>query len=82
MSKEIKVNKRIDLRGEVCPYPLVKSKLAMEDIGIGHVLEILVDHLPSVENIPRGMENEGQDILEVGKVSETDWRIVVRKKKE
>jgi TusA-related sulfurtransferase len=82
MPKDIKISKKIDLRGEVCPYTFVKSKLALEDMSVDQVLEITVDHLPAVENVPRSLENEGQEILEVKKVSEKDWKIVVRKRRE
>ena len=76
----MKINKKIDIRGEVCPYTFVKSKLAIEEINPEEVLEICVDHLPAVENVPRSLENEGHNILEVSKISDRDWKIVVRKK--
>jgi NAD-dependent dihydropyrimidine dehydrogenase PreA subunit len=43
------------------------------------VLEIITDHKPATENVPRSMENEGHKVLEVAKLNDTDWRIVVRK---
>lgn len=76
----MKINKRIDIRGDICPYTFVKSKLAINDMNTGGVLEISVDHLPAVENVPRSLEHEGHEILEVKKISDEDWRIVVRKK--
>ncbi|ODS40362.1 MAG: hypothetical protein A7315_08875 [Candidatus Altiarchaeales archaeon WOR_SM1_79] len=76
----MKIDKKIDIRGEVCPYTFVKSKLAIEEINPGEVLEVVVDHLPAVENVPRSLENEGHEILEVSKISDEGWKIVVRKK--
>ena len=76
----MKINKKIDIRGEVCPYTFVKSKLAVEEMNPGEVLEIVVDHLPAVENVPRSLDNEGHEILEVRKISDKDWRIVVRRR--
>ena len=40
-----------DLRGEVCPITLDSSKAFIEKIKKGQVLEILIDHLPALENI-------------------------------
>lgn len=77
-----KVDVEIDLRGEVCPYTFVKSKLALEELEIGQVLRVLVDHLPAVDNVPRSLRNEGQEVLEVKQLNTTDWNIVVRKKVE
>ncbi len=82
MADEIKVDKTIDIKGQVCPYTFVRSKLAIEKMKIGEILEIIVDHKPAIENVPKSMENEGQKVLKVEQLNPTDWRIVVRKEKE
>jgi len=77
----VQIDLEINLKGEVCPYTFVKSKLALEDMDAGQVLRVIVDHLPAVDNVPRSMKNEGQEILEVGPISDTDWHIVIRKQR-
>lgn len=77
---DIKPDKTLDIRGEVCPYTFVKSKLAIEQIKPGQVLEVIVDHLPAIENVPRSMENEGHEVLDVKQISDREWGILVRKK--
>jgi len=81
-TKKIIPNRRIDLKGEVCPYTFVKSKLAMEELRLGEVLEVIVDHEPAVENVPKSMQNEGQKVLTVEKISGADWRMVFKKEIE
>ena len=76
----MKISKCLDLSGEICPMTFVKSKLAIEEINPEEVLEICVNHIPALENVPRSLENEGHKILEVSKISDRDWKIVVRKK--
>ncbi|MFQ5863198.1 MAG: sulfurtransferase TusA family protein [Candidatus Brocadiales bacterium] len=78
-TKDVAPHRKIDLRGEVCPYTFVKSKLALEDMQIGEVLEVIVDHAPAVENVPKSMKNEGQKVLTVDKVNDTDWKMVFKK---
>lgn len=73
------IHQELNLKGEVCPYTFIKSKLAMEEMEVGQVLQVVVDHLPAVENVPRSMENEGQEILRVAQVNPTDWEIVIKK---
>lgn len=73
------VDKELDLKGEVCPYTFVKSKLALEEMEVGQVLQVTVDHFPAVENVPRSMENEGQEVVEVKQINDTDWHIVLKK---
>ena len=79
MSETPETNQEIDLRGEVCPYTFVKSKLALEEMSPGQVLSIIVDHEPATKNVPRSMENEGNEIIGVDKLNDSDWKIVVRK---
>ncbi len=79
---ELKPDKTIDLKGEVCPYTFVKSKLALEEMGLDQVLEIVVDHEPAVENVPKSLKNEGQQVLAVDKINDTDWKILVKKEKD
>jgi TusA-related sulfurtransferase len=75
----MEINSTIDIKGEHCPFTFVRSKLAIEKMSSGEVLEIITDHQPATENVPRSMENEGHKVLEVVKLNDTDWRIVVRK---
>ncbi len=79
---ELKPDKAIDLKGEVCPYTFVKSKLALEEMSLDQVLEVVVDHEPAVENVPKSLKNEGQKILAIDKINDTDWKILVKKEKE
>lgn len=79
-------NKTINLKGEVCPYTFVKTKLALEEMLVGEVLEVIVDHEPAVENVPRSIQNEGQKVLAVEKLNDTGgattWRLVIKKEKD
>jgi TusA-related sulfurtransferase len=76
---EVKIDKKLDIRGEVCPYTLVKSKLAIEDIEVGQVLEILLDYPEAVDNIPKAMLNYGHSVLKVEKINTKEWIIRIRK---
>ena len=82
MVDEFKIDKTLDIRGQVCPYTFVRSKLAIEKMNLGEVLEIILDHRAAVDNVPRSMENEGQKVLKIEQTGEKEWRIVVRKDKE
>ena len=81
VKEEIKVDKEINIKGEVCPYTFVKTKLAIEAMEPGEVLRVIVDHIPATENVPRSLKGEGNEVLDVGQINETDWQIVARKGK-
>lgn len=76
----VRVDEELNLKGEVCPYTFVKSKLALEEMEVGQVLRIVVDHLPATENVPRSMQNEGQEVITVAPLGDFDWEIVIRKR--
>jgi tRNA 2-thiouridine synthesizing protein A len=69
----------LDLRGEVCPYTFVYTRLALEDLPVGAMLAILVDHEPATRNVPRSAREWGQAVDAVEPLGRGVWRIVVRK---
>ena len=75
----IKVDRELDLRGEVCPFTFVKSKLIIEQMNIGEVLKVILDYYPSVENVPKSMKDEYQEVLGVKQVGENLWEVYIRK---
>lgn len=79
---EIKIDNRLNIKGVICPYTLVKSKLAIEDLEVGQVLEILLDYPEAADSIPKAMLNYGHTVLKVEKINSTDWIIQVRKEVE
>ena len=79
MKNEIEIDKEINIKGEVCPYTFVKTKLALEVMEPGQVLRVILDHLPATDNVPRSLKGEGNEVLEVKQINKTDWQIVARK---
>ncbi len=79
--QDIKVDQELDIRGEVCPFTFVKSKLVLEDMKEGEVLKVIIDYPPSAENVPKSMREEGQEVIAVNKVGERLWEILIRKRK-
>ena len=79
MPETIHVDRELDIKGEVCPYTFVRSKLALEEMEKGNVLRVILDYPPATENVPKSMANEGNEVLHVKKVNDTDWEILVRK---
>lgn len=75
----VRADRKIDLKGEVCPYTFVKSLIALEEMEEGQVLRVIVDYLPSAENVPRSLRDEGHEIVDVVQLNDRDWAITVRK---
>ncbi len=75
----MEIARSIDICGEVCPYTYVKAKLALEELEESEILEIILDHIPAVENVPRSMESEGHKVLEVSRIEGEKFRIIIQK---
>ena len=58
----------LDLRGVVCPINFVKTKLKLEEMSPGEVLEIVIDEGEPIANVPRSIKEEGHRIIKVQKV--------------
>ncbi|MFO0751743.1 MAG: sulfurtransferase TusA family protein [Thermodesulfovibrionales bacterium] len=80
--EEGKADKKIDIRGLVCPYTFVKAKIALETMEVGEVLEILLDYEEASRSIPKSMEDHGQKVLKVEKANDSEWVLVIRKETE
>ncbi|HLU68485.1 MAG TPA: sulfurtransferase TusA family protein [Kofleriaceae bacterium] len=74
----------LDLRGEVCPYTFVRTRLALEAMPLGAALAVLVDHEPATRNIPRSAREWGQEVAAVEPVAGGAdlWRITLIKRCE
>jgi TusA-related sulfurtransferase len=75
----ISADKKINIKGLVCPYTFVKAKLAIESMEIGQVLEILLDYEEASRSIPKSMEDHGQKVLLIKKINDSDWVLFIRK---
>jgi len=79
---DVKIDKKLDIRGEVCPYTLVKSKLGVEAIEVGQVIEILLDYPEASNSIPKAMLNYGHSVIKVEKINDKEWIVQVKKEVE
>jgi phosphate transport system ATP-binding protein len=77
--EEPKIDKELNLKGTICPDNFVKAKLALEDLRLGQILKIIVDYEPAVTEVPKAMEFDGHKVLEVKRINQTDWEIVIQK---
>lgn len=79
MSKELAVAQSIDLKGEVCPVPVIKVRDKLKEMKPGEVLEVVCDCPPSKKNLQRLAEREGHEV--VGLIEEGQvFRIYIKKK--
>jgi tRNA 2-thiouridine synthesizing protein A len=69
----------LDLRGEVCPYTFLRTRLALERLPPGALLRVLVDNETSARDVPRSLANAGHEVLTCEPGGAGAWLIVTRK---
>ncbi|CAG0991606.1 Phosphate import ATP-binding protein PstB 3 [Methanosarcinales archaeon] len=77
---DLKIDKEVDLKGNICPYNFVLAKQVLHELSKGNVLKLVVDDPLAVTEVPRGMEADGHKIMSVKQINKKDWEIVIQKK--
>ena len=68
----------INLYGVKCPLNWAKTKVRLEDLERGDVLEVLIDDPKGRRDIPRAAEAEGYAIVTIDEI-DGGWRIAIEK---
>ena len=69
----------LDLRGVICPYNFVKTKLKLESMEQGQVLSVILDAGEPIRNVPPSVTNEGHTILSQEPI-EQSFRVFIRRR--
>jgi TusA-related sulfurtransferase len=70
----------LDLRTTKCPLNFVKTKLALEKLAIGDILEIwILTEGESAINIPKSIAQEGHEICHTRQEPEGLQKLFIRK---
>ncbi len=81
-SAKIEVNKKLDIRGKVCPMTFVYTKLTLEKMDAGEILEVTLDFPAAVENVPTSVKRQKLgDILSIEKLKteKKNWILTIKK---
>lgn len=68
----------LDLRGVICPYNFVKTKLKLEAMEEGQVLSVILDAGDPIRNVPQSVSNEGHTILSQEHIGQS-YRVTIRR---
>src|SRR5207244_12333409 len=68
----------LDLRGVMCPINYVKTKLKLEMMEPGEVLEVWLDAGEPIKNVPQSLRNDGQNVIAEVPV-ESYYKVTVEK---
>ncbi len=63
MTNEIKVHKTLDCTGLLCPMPVVKTKLAIDEMEPGQVLKVIATDKGAKKDFPSYCAETGHTLL-------------------
>lgn len=73
------VTATIDITREVCPMTYVRTKLKLESLVDGAVLEVLLKGSEPLKNVPRSAREEGHEVLTLEARPDGSHRLLIRK---
>lgn len=75
-----KVTSQIDITKEICPMTFVKTKLKLETMGSGDVLEVTLREGEPLLNVPRSVEQDGHKVLDIHREDGDIFKILIERK--
>ena len=70
------MGKQLDVRGEICPYPMMKASEALKKLPQGETLQVLTDHAPALSTIPWEAAKHGYRAT-IERVGSPEWLITL-----
>ncbi|ACZ01191.1 sulfurtransferase TusA family protein [Streptobacillus moniliformis] len=68
----------LDCLGEACPVPLIRTQGKMEELEIGDVLVVSIDHSCAMKNIPEWARKVGHNV-EIEEIDDGEWELIIEK---
>ncbi|MFX1309355.1 MAG: sulfurtransferase TusA family protein [Promethearchaeota archaeon] len=77
-----KIIKKIDIKGHICPMTFVHTKLALEELNKGDILEVELNFLPAIKNVPENCKRQSlAELIEVREINANEeiYELVLKK---
>ena len=74
MSKEYE----LDCMGEACPVPLIRLENKLNELEIGDLVIVQIDHSCAMKNVPEWARKQGHNV-EIEEVDDGEWEVFVEK---
>lgn len=70
---------KLDVRGEMCPYPMLKAVDAMKKLAGREAVVVVTDHAPCLETIPPQAPRFGYTCV-IAQTGSPEWTITLTPK--
>lgn len=76
---DIKITDTVDITDVVCPVTFVKTKVALEELEEGEILQVHLNDGEPVQNVPRSVKDEGHRVLKLQDNGDGTYELYIRK---
>ena len=73
--------KRLDVAGEICPWPVIMAMKEVKKLNSGDILEVITDHMPSTLNVPAAASKDGHEVMGSQRIDDGVYKISIRIKR-
>jgi len=80
LPNQIKPNRKLDCLGLYCPEPVFRTRIEIDKLDVGQILEITADDPAAEEDIKRLVKRLGHQIIEIRKDGD-QLRFLIKKLK-
>ncbi|MBR6388138.1 MAG: sulfurtransferase TusA family protein [Thermoguttaceae bacterium] len=76
---EFTVDEKVDVTDVVCPVTFVKTKVALDELDEGQVLQVHLNGGEPAQNVPRSVQDEGHKVLKVQDNGDGTFELFIKK---
>ena len=73
------IDDTIDITDVNCPITFVKTKVALEELDEGQILQVHLNGGEPAENVPRSIKEEGHEILQFDDNGDGTFELYIKK---
>ena len=75
----MKADDFVDVTDVVCPVTFVKTKVALEELDDGQILQVHINGGEPVQNVPRSVKEEGHEVLKLDDNGDGTFELYIKK---
>ncbi len=76
--EKIRITATLDVTYDYCPITFVKTKLKLEELQKGDILEVFLSNGAAVQNVPRSVKADGHKVILIEKAGD-NYRLLIEK---
>ena len=76
---DFEVTDTIDITDVTCPITFVKTKVALEELEDGDILQVHINDGEPIQNVPRSVKEEGHEVLRIDDNEDGTFELFIKK---